>query len=466
MPCGGYVRRMAPDFKADPRLRHEDMYHWMDYLRVTEGVNILHARNHHGEVRIGPYFLDGYDPDTKTGYEFHGCYYHGCSTCGHDETVEGKARLQRTQEREKYLREKVSHLRVIWEHEFKSCAKTDVRLKTFIQSRLPPFYRQRPYGSVSESMLLDAVRSESLFGFLEVDIHVPDHLHDYFEEMSPLFCTTEVEFSDIGPFMQDYAREHAMSQKPRRLLVGGMKARQILLSTPYLKWLLEKGLVVTKIYQVIEYAPMQCFSKFVDQVSNARRAGDADPDQGIIADTMKLIGNSGYGSLIMDKEKHQTVSYVHDKGQARLKINDPLFRKCTVIGDDKLYEIELAKGKITFDLPIQLGYHILQLAKLRMLQFRFDFLETYCGASNFEYLEMDTDSAYMAIAGIHLEDIVHPSMRSTLHQQKMAQCHDRGFQASDGFFPRECCPKHIAFDKRKSKPREPQWWHCAQSLTF
>ena len=76
MPCGGYVRRSAPDFKPDSRLSCEDMFHWMNYLMEMEGVHILHACNHISEVRIGPYLVDGYDPNTRTVYEFNGCYFH------------------------------------------------------------------------------------------------------------------------------------------------------------------------------------------------------------------------------------------------------------------------------------------------------------------------------------------------------------------------------------------------------
>ena len=50
MPCGGYVRRAAPDFKPDSRLSCEDMFNWMDYIMETEGVHILHDRNHISEV--------------------------------------------------------------------------------------------------------------------------------------------------------------------------------------------------------------------------------------------------------------------------------------------------------------------------------------------------------------------------------------------------------------------------------
>ena len=172
-----------------------------------------------------------------------------------------------------------------------------------------------------------------------------------------------------------------------------------------------------------------------------------DKAQKIIADTMKLIGNSGYGSLILDKEKHQDILYAEGWGAAQLNINDPRLKKCALVTDN-LYEMEMAKTKIRFDLPIQLGYHILQLAKLRMLQFRYDCLQEYCDVNDFEYIEMDTDSAYLSLSGKQLEDIVKPSKKQELHHEKMGQCHDFDYSSEDGFFPRECCQKHKAYDKR------------------
>ena len=136
----------------------------------------------------------------------------------------------------------------------------------------------------------------------------------------------------------------------------------------------------------------------MDNISEARRQGDIHPDKAIIADTWKLIGNSSYGSLIMDKEKHQEVLYLTSEGKAQQKVNDPRFRKLDDVTDE-LFELEMAKKTISLDLPVQLGYHILQLAKLRMLQFYYDFMCKFCDPRDFEYLEMDTDSAYMALAG-------------------------------------------------------------------
>ena len=343
-------------------------------------------------------------------------------------------------------------IRVIWEHDFrqqlrKKSPKFDTDLASFVRDRQPRFYSTHKYAVVNSSRLLKAVTDEEFFGFLEVDIHVPNELYADFAEMSPIFCNVGVKFDDIGDFMKKYILDRELSTKPRNMLVGGMKAKQMLISTPLLRWYIKKGLVVTKIYQCVEYTPRKCFANFVAEVSDARRGGDVDPNQAIIADTMKLIGNSGYGSLIMDKEKHQDVKYIQSKGKAKLKFNDPRFRKATVIKEN-LYEIEMAKDKIVMDLPIQLGYHILQLAKLRMLEFKYDFLDKYCSTKNFEYIEMDTDSAYMALAGKSLEDIIKPSMMSRHLSAIKNRCDDQPFTVRDGFFPRTCCSMHKAYDKR------------------
>ena len=78
--------------------------------------------------------------------------------------------------------------------------------------------------------------------------------------------------------------------------------------------------------------------------------------------------NSGYGSLLMSKEKHTKISYTRQSHESRLKINDPRFRTLSEL-DDGVYEIEMAKQRINLDLPIQLGFFILQYAKQRMLEF-------------------------------------------------------------------------------------------------
>ena len=143
---------------------------------------------------------------------------------------------------------------------------------------------------MSPERILSEVRQDRLFGCVEVDIRVPEHLKEKFSEMCPILKNTNISRDDTGDFMKAYAEGHNIMAQRRRSLIGNMKGEKILLATLLLKWYLEHGLEVTKVHQVVEFTPaVPCFKPFGHAVSDARRAGDADSRKAIIADTMKLV---------------------------------------------------------------------------------------------------------------------------------------------------------------------------------
>ena len=174
--------------------------------------------------------------------------------------------------------------------------------------------------------------------------------------------------------MRTYAEENKLLSQPRRTLIGSYHGKKILLATPLLKWYLEHGLEVTKIYMVVEYKPNACFQKFGDFVSDSRRQGDQDPDKAILAESAKLLGNSAYGKTITNLLKYCDLKYASAK-ESQDFVKSPHFRKMTQLTED-LYEIELTKATVNWNLPIQIGFFVYQYAKLRMLQFHYDFLDT------------------------------------------------------------------------------------------
>ena len=96
--------------------------------------------------------------------------------------------------------------------------KTNKELQRFIATRL-----RRPLDKVKTMTLqtiLDAIKNEKLFGCVECDIHVPEHLRDNFSEMCPIFKNTDVSRDDIGEFMKAYAEENDVMHRPRRSLMG------------------------------------------------------------------------------------------------------------------------------------------------------------------------------------------------------------------------------------------------------
>ena len=70
--------------------------------------------------------------------------------------------------------------------------------------------------TMTEDQILTAVMDDQLFGALEVDIKVPDHLNPTFAEMPPIFKNIEVTRDDIGDHMKTYAEERNVMNQPRK----------------------------------------------------------------------------------------------------------------------------------------------------------------------------------------------------------------------------------------------------------
>ena len=151
--------------------------------------------------------------------------------------------------------------------------------------------------------------------------------------------------------------EATISCRPRDVCLW----EKILLATPLLQWYLAHGLVVEHVYQIIEFQPNPCFRRFGESVSTARREGDSDPNKTIIADTIKLIGNSGYGKTVTDVDRHRDVQYCTDVG-ASMFINNRRFHQLDVVVDNA-YEVEMEKKVIKYSLPHHIGFFVYQYAK-------------------------------------------------------------------------------------------------------
>ena len=362
MPTGWYMRRREENqFRPQAAQPYGQMaVQWLNREACEIGCTIRHQANGR-EKRIGKLRVDGWCAETRTAYQFHGCYWHGCPICHQPEeinAVNGKTMgvlLAETKKHTEYLRR---HVKVVemWECAWK-------------RERDPP---PRQKWNMTQNEILAGVVDGTLFGMVECDVRVPVELQDHFVEMQPIFKNATVTRDDIGPFMREYAEKNDIMSTPRRMLIGSYRGDKILLATPLLRWYLTHGLVVDHVYQIIEYSPKPCFQHFGESVSAARRAGDADPDKAIIADTMKLLGNSAYGITVTNVDRHRNVAFCTEVGTSAC-INNKRFRQLDVVTDDA-YEITSNKSRVTYDLPLHIGFFVYQYAKLRMLQFYYDFV--------------------------------------------------------------------------------------------
>ena len=73
----------------------------------------------------------------------------------------------------------------------------------------------------------------------------------------------------------------------------------------------------------------------------------------------------------------------------------------------------------------------------------------FCDRNDFEYLQMDTDSAYFSISKENLEDIVLLEKRQMFTENISSQCHLKQINPDVNFLPRNCCREHAKFDSRE-----------------
>ena len=263
-----------------------------------------------------------------------------------------------------------------------------------------------------------------------------------------IFENTNVGRHDIGSLMQDYAEKEGLLCQPRKMLISSYFLENGILITPLLLFYLELGLLCKKIYRFVENTPVKCFNKFVQSAVDARREGDENTNSSVVAETMKLLANSSYGYQIIDHIRHTVTKYLNDE-KTRGAINTKLFKRLDHI-NDQLYEVELAKAEIDHREPIIVGFFILQYAQLRMLELYYNFSEIFCDVNNFEELETDTDSLYLAQSEKELYDCIREESEAEWSLFRTKDCKaDFTANARTNFFPRTCCTKHKKHDKRE-----------------
>ena len=164
----------------------------------------------------------------------------------------------RDHQRVQDLQEKGYNVEIIWEKDWQALLTQRPEIKVCLAQHRT-FTHFKKY--LTQDQIIQYIREGHLFGFVECDIEVPEHLKEYFSKMTPIFKNVDVCLDHVGEVMQEYAKEHSIKDVPRRLLIGSYFGKKIGLSTPLLKWYLEHGLVITHIYTVIEYVPNAAFNR-------------------------------------------------------------------------------------------------------------------------------------------------------------------------------------------------------------
>ncbi len=126
---------------------------------------------------------------------------------------------------------------------------------------------------VSEKTLLEAINKNLIYGFILCDIEPDLNKSSIWQKFLilnwlPIIRKDEIHKEDLSPFMQ---QQMGPSQKfPHETLIQSLWGKKILLHSDWVQFLLENGLQISKIHELYEYQPSNCFENFYDQLYKNR----------------------------------------------------------------------------------------------------------------------------------------------------------------------------------------------------
>ena len=158
-----------------------------------------------------------------------------------------------------------------------------------------------------------------------------------------------------------------------------------------LKQALNHGLKVKKVHRIIEFNQEAWLKTYIDMNTELRKIAKNDFEK----DFFKLMTNAVFGKTMENFRKNRDIKLViTDKKRSKL-VSEPNYHTMNYISED-LSIIEMKRTKVKMNKPIYLGLSILEISKLLMYKFWYDYMKTKYG-DNVKLCYMDTDSFIMNI---------------------------------------------------------------------
>ena len=200
---------------------------------------------------------------------------------------------------------------------------------------------------------------------IEADVDYPQELHDLHSDM---------------PFLP----ERMVINKTKKLVYNLHNKKNYVAHINMLKQALNHGLKLKKVHRVIEFEQEAWLKKYIDFNTDLRMKATNDFEK----DFFKLMNNAVFGKTMENVRKHRDMIRT-DKKRNKL-VSEPNYHAMKLI-DDNLAIIEMRKVKVKMNKPIYLGLSILELSKITMYEFWYDYVKVKY-EDRVKLCYMDTDS--------------------------------------------------------------------------
>ena len=185
----------------------------------------------------------------------------------------------------------------------------------------------------------------------EVDVKYPKRLHKLHSDL---------------PFLP----ERMEMNKCKKLVCNLYNKKKYVAHINTLKQALNHGLKFKKIHGVIEFNQEAWLKPYIHMNTELRKLAKNDFEK----DLFKLMNNSVFGKTMENIRKHRDIKLViTDKKRSKL-VSEPNYHTINLISED-LSIIEMKKTKVKMSKPIYLGLSILEISKILMYEFWYNYMK-------------------------------------------------------------------------------------------
>ncbi|XP_022809570.1 uncharacterized protein LOC111346556 [Stylophora pistillata] len=204
---------------------------------------------------------------------------------------------------------------------------------------------------------------------LEVDLKgVKEELHDHFKDYPP-------------------APENLLIGKVHKLVCTLNEKKKYIVHHETLKHYMSLGIEIGKIHRVIRFKERPWMKKYINLNTKLRAKANNDFEK----DFYKLMNNAVFGKTMENIQKRVDVRLVTSDEKAKKLTNKVNFKHCTIFSKD-LSAIHMGKTQILFKKPLYLGMSILDISKILMYDFHYNYIKPKYPEGRSKLLFTDTDS--------------------------------------------------------------------------
>ena len=259
-----------------------------------------------------------------------------------------------------------------------------------------------PYGNFKWVEANSVIPKRKGIGHIyEVDLEYPKELHDLHNDYP---CAPEkIKVSD--DMLSDYCREiknkfNISSGNVNKLIPTLNDKKNYVLHEENLKLYFSLGLKLKKIHRVLEFSEKPWLKEYIDFNTEKRKGAKNAFEK----DFFKLMNNSVFGKTMENIRKRCNIKLETDPDHFLRQTAKPTFVSCKIF-HEHLVAVHMKKNFLKLDKPSYVGMCILDLSKVLMYDFHYNFIKAKYG-DRARLLFTDTDSlCYHIITDDVYEDL-------------------------------------------------------------